>query len=1025
MDAQGTVSDHISILSYNTSGWNTCTVNFIQSILVTHSVHILVVQEHWLLEKNLYRLENCFTGHEVFALPAAKSNSQINRGRPSGGMAFIVKSDLCSSVKHIQCPNSYRVQGLEVKIAGKVYVYINCYFPVDTQNANMDTTELLRTLQDIKFIMDRYDDDSNFILTGDLNADFSRNSVFVNLVKSFLDQNNLQTIWNKFNCDYTYSFSRVNNGVERTYFSVIDHFCVSSDLLNNCTDALPLYSPVSLSNHVPIILTFKCDLTHFQNISHEKVIKPPKPMWKRATNENLLNYQSDLRQYLADIDVPEGCLQCSHVNCRSSTHREQIDVYAYDIMEAISLAVGNNIPFSNSRPDIRPTIPGWTQYVKPFRDDAIFWHSVWMSAGKPQNCNLHLVMRRTRNKYHYAIRKVRKQEALIRKNKFLDDCLSGNVNNIFEKIKSDRKNKASSAKTVDGISGQENIADLFKNIYSDVYNKHKEDNVELSDFLNSLNDKINATDMDFVNKISDSLIAEIISKLHSGKNDVVFDWGSDALIHGVQDLSMHFKLLFKSCLVHGHISQLFAFCTLVPLIKDAKGSKCSSDNYRLIAISSLVLKIFDHIILYFFDDSLLSPNLQFGFQRGCSTTMCSWTMLESINYFTNRGSPMYVCLLDLTKAFDHLKYDILFKKLSTKIPPIFLRLVIVTYLSQSCCVRWDSTKSTYFNVTNGVRQGAVASPKYFNVYIDDLFNILKESGFGCYIDGFFYGLLGYADDCALLSPSRDGLQRMLNICEKYFSDHGIKISVNIIVKKSKTKCLAFNVAIEPKAISLYDRPLPWVNTAKHLGHTISKNELTDDDILQTRGEFISGIHALRQELGDQNPHVFMALVQTYLCSMYGSNLWDLYNESSEKLFKSWNFAVRECFKLPYATHRYIVYNISVVPHLRCSLIKRFIKFYIKLEKCNKPEVIHLFNIQKRDYRSVFGRNCFKICQEFNATEVNDIDLHDISMPIKISVQDEWRIPFLADLINLRDDLPGATDINMGDITAMIDFICTQ
>ena len=36
--------------------------------------------------------------------------------------------------------------------------------------------------------------------------------------------------------------------------------------------------------------------------------------------------------------------------------------------------------------------------------------------------------------------------------------------------------------------------------------------------------------------------------------------------------------------------------------------------------------------------------------------------------------------------------------------------------------------SNKFTVSNGVRQGAVASPHYFNVYLDDLFIELKESG---------------------------------------------------------------------------------------------------------------------------------------------------------------------------------------------------------------------------------------------------------------------------------------------------------
>ena len=75
-------------------------------------------------------------------------------------------------------------------------------------------------------------------------------------------------------------------------------------------------------------------------------------------------------------------------------------------------------------------------------------------------------------------------------------------------------------------------------------------------------------------------------------------------------------------------------------------------------------------------------------------------------------------------------------------------------------VRWNGVESQLFNVNNGVRQGAVASPIFFNLYIDDLFSLLKNSGLGCTIDSFYYGFLGYADDGALLAPSRQALQQM-------------------------------------------------------------------------------------------------------------------------------------------------------------------------------------------------------------------------------------------------------------------------
>ena len=96
-------------------------------------------------------------------------------------------------------------------------------------------------------------------------------------------------------------------------------------------------------------------------------------------------------------------------------------------------------------------------------------------------------------------------------------------------------------------------------------------------------------------------------------------------------------------------------------------------------------------------------------------------------------------------------------------------------------------------VRNGVQQGAVASPIFFNLYIDNLFTLLKDYGLGCTIENLYYGFLGYADDGALLAASRQAfLQQMLNICSSYFEAHDIKISVNDIVIKSKTKCFGIN-----------------------------------------------------------------------------------------------------------------------------------------------------------------------------------------------------------------------------------------
>ena len=55
--------------------------------------------------------------------------------------------------------------------------------------------------------------------------------------------------------------------------------------------------------------------------------------------------------------------------------------------------------------------------------------------------------------------------------------------------------------------------------------------------------------------------------------------------------------------------------SLVPIPKNKRGNKCDSDNYRQIAISSLMGKLFDSIVLEEQQYSLFTDLLQFGFKK--------------------------------------------------------------------------------------------------------------------------------------------------------------------------------------------------------------------------------------------------------------------------------------------------------------------------------------------------------------------------------------------------------------------------
>ena len=212
----------------------------------------------------------------------------------------------------------------------------------------------------------------------------------------------------------------------------------------------------------------------------------------------------------------------------------------------------------------------------------------------------------------------------------------------------------------------------------------------MTETSDSISAAIGAWSLVDADRITVDIVRKALKQLKNGKRDAMFDMQSDCLTKGPESLILHLANLLKTYVLHGTV----LVCTLLPLVKNNLADIPTSENYRAIASGSLLLKLLDIIILLLEGEKLNCDQLQFGFQAGASTSMCSWTATTVIEHYNRHGSTVYACAMDLSKAFDLVEWTGLFKLLREKgMYPIFLRILIIVYTNQYCDVKWNSSYS--------------------------------------------------------------------------------------------------------------------------------------------------------------------------------------------------------------------------------------------------------------------------------------------------------------------------------------------
>ncbi len=139
----------------------------------------------------------------------------------------------------------------------------------------------------------------------------------------------------------------------------------------------------------------------------------------------------------------------------------------------------------------------------------------------------------------------------------------------------------------------------------------------------------------------------------------------------------------------------------------------------------------------------------------------------------------FTAFIDFSKTYDKIDRWLLWDSLKTlQLPQKFLNALQSLYENVQCSVRINGTLTDWFPVTLGLKQGCTISPTLFNLYINGLVRIIKESGIGIDVGVEIIAILLYADDIVLLAESQQELQCLLDVLHQWCTASGMIVNLD-------------------------------------------------------------------------------------------------------------------------------------------------------------------------------------------------------------------------------------------------------
>ena len=251
--------------------------------------------------------------------------------------------------------------------------------------------------------------------------------------------------------------------------------------------------------------------------------------------------------------------------------------------------------------------------------------------------------------------------------------------------------------------------------------------------------------------------------------------------------------LFNRSLGEGYIPSEWKMANVVPVYK--KDEKDHVENYRPISLLCIISKVLERCVLNRVNVRLqdLIADCQHGFRSGRS---CVTNLLETLDYIgaiLDRAGQVDCVHLDMSKAFDKVRHDLLMEKLRDAGFGGNLLTWFRAYLyDRRQRVTVLGATSRDLPVTSGVPQGSILGPALFLLYVNNLPDSIHNSKVAMFADDTkVYKVVISEDDGAALQQDLDNLSSWSVASGLAFNDKKCKLQT--ITSKHKSTCTSYEV----------------------------------------------------------------------------------------------------------------------------------------------------------------------------------------------------------------------------------------